>query len=310
MRRLGPHGLVLLQPTNATASVSGAESAAEAGTSTSIVRVIPQLSPLGLAIRPRVITSRLTDATPIGAASTAEAGVVLASGTTAAVISQFGPCGLTNRVRQFSPKQAGQQNASATPVGAYIQGQSADPDSSAPTTFIDGAAISGDAGLVTDSVAFVQNAVIAGQAGSVSTATDIDAVIVSAEIIAAHGDVAGIGNFSGLGTPVGAEIGADAGAVVGTAGVNAAVQGGFINAQASEVGIDNDSQLSVTVTGLELTAQAGVIFDDFGSVQAFVTGAAINAEGGPVIFATDIPKIAYHDIDFSSSSYGMTFVSE
>jgi len=103
-------------------------------------------SPLGLTLRGYGSFSRAATSVEItGAQMSAEAGLVSASVITG-LVAQFGPLGLSTKVRQFSSKET-EADVSVSITGAEIRGQAEHPDSADATIYPGTAVIFGFANL-------------------------------------------------------------------------------------------------------------------------------------------------------------------
>ena len=238
-----------------------------------------QLGPHGLSHKDYGAFRRDINVTPVGAQSNAESGIVNAGVTGEQQTTQLGPHGLTNIVRQFSPKQAPNQDVSFEITGAEIQGQVNHPNSAHANIYIDEGAIAGDGGSVTSSDAFATGAESAAEAGTATIQIDAPTAITGAQMAAQDGDVnAGSGTFASI---VGAESLGQAEAPTLQTDVNVSILTGVANAQGAEVGIDTDSPVSATVTGGEIGADAGTVIA--GPIVATnIIGAASQAGAGTV----------------------------
>ncbi len=255
-RRLSPLGLSLQYHTDVNATPVGSESAGQAGTVT--------------------VTSNAVAV--VGAASTAEAGVVtpVAPGT---VRAQFGPLALSSKRRQISPKQ--DNDAFVNIVGAGITGQWATPDLADASVYPDGGPIQGGSGspLVDDQANVSAELTGAGadaDAGSTS-AEDLQAVVITgAAIQAGFSDVQFLGE--GVAAAVsGADSAGEAGPVSLNYGWSQVVSGAVIGAEASETGIDTSGDVSPVITGSAsdmLTSQSGFV----NLYEIPVTGAGIQGQ--------------------------------
>ena len=244
-------------------SITGAAVAGEAGT-IAAKSAFGKLSPTGLVARPygsfekQVLLS--------GAQAAAAAGVVSVVVTTTAI--QLGPHGLTSKPRKFGISGVSDVNAFVT--GAQIQGQAADPDSSHATIYTDGEEIEAQAGTVIadaikDEVAFVTGAEAAAEAGTVVSAVNVSPILTGAEIVGQAGETTPIPTGGAIATPLGAGMVAEAGAVTVTAIQSpfVAITGAKIDAQAAEVGLDTNFDVSVLVYSGTILGEAGtVVFGD------------------------------------------------
>jgi hypothetical protein len=170
--------------------------------------------------------------------------------------------GLVTKRRNFS-KVAG--NVTVNLTGAEIQGQQSHPDISDPTIYIDGEETPGDAGTViadagTDEVVQLTGAESAAEAGTATVGLDTPANVTGAESSAQAGEATVITGDFAVGQPLGVEVAAEAGTVTVEAGVNASIIGAVGTMQpGTEIGIDTEFDLSVTVNGAEISGEAGTV---------------------------------------------------
>lgn len=295
-RRVSPLGLAANYPASVT--LTGAESAGEAGTVTGSGSVIRfQHGPLGLTHKPYGDFTRSPSLNPTGAGSTAQAGSVSVTADSASNTRDLGPHGLSSFARQFSPKQFGLQNVNAPITGAQIDGEFNVPDSATAAIYVDGAAIAGEAGSADQKEAFLTTAAIAAQAGSVTSQVSISASVTGAESTVDEGNVFAT---DGVGSNIsGAAIAGSAGTVTVTTDQLVSVTGAQIGVEAMNVGIDNDTQVDVVISSGVSLAQAGAVTGIGNDARCTVTGTATEAEivAGGVIFTGTLVNAVLPDAD-------------
>jgi len=306
--KVGPLGLPLLYKSNTDNSITGAESAGEAGTVT-----IPNVS--------FVI---------VGASSPAQPGVVTPR-VLGPVKGQLGPLILSGPRRDIAPK--GNNNVSVNITGAAIQGQWSSPDLADATIYADGGSGSGDAGAPlgdadADAVVLVAGSAAAAEAGTATATELLEVAITGAEAAAESGQATGIGTITGNtdATLTGAQSAAEAGTAVSPdnavtitgAGISSGVSSVAAPAGSPVFGAESlaeagtvtaSTDLSVDVSGAEIGADAGTaISSTVKDAAATPTGAASVAEAGtPTLVFDSIISISGAFINAQSSEVGLDF---
>ena len=271
-------------------TITGAAIIGDAGTPDVQIGLAPntrKLGPHGLVVAGYGAASIDAIASPIGAASIAEAGNPSLFADSV-FNRQLGPLGLANKARNFSPR--GTPDAFVQITGAYIELQAAFPDSSNAFIYVDGDDSPLGAGLVADNTAFMATASIGVDAGTVIVDISSPEVVSGAEITLGSGEVTAILGTGGAVS--GGIVAGEAGTVSVNLGWSQNIIGAHALASASQPGVDTDSPVSVTVAGAESNALAGVVVGDAGfSLVVNLIGAEIVSGYGVVTVTAEIGTI-------------------